>query len=405
MKKLGILALLIALTGCAAPNVQLTRGGSASYNAFSTLPTVSIPVKSKAQVNQLARMGIDILEVKPTFVVAMVSPQIEKRLKEKGFTTSPIAVGTRQRNAFDRGYHTYQSMTEELKALAAKYPAICQLQDIGDSWEKTKNQADRDLWALKITQGGGKKPAILFDAGTHAREIATPELAFRLATYLLEGYGKDPQVTKWVDTREIWIVPMANPDGHARAEKGANWRKNTNNTYGATSTYAPYGIGVDLNRNFGFQWGTAASDDPQDPTFQGPSPFSEPESQAIREFFKQQQIKVSLFLHSFSNLVLFPWGYTTDPTKDHDRFAAVAEKVASFSGYDPMPESQLYINSGGSDDWAYGEMGAFSMTIEVGSRSDGFDPPFKTVDRFWKENLPGFQLLLNIAHDPWKASF
>lgn len=394
------------LAGCGAPLSEMsTQNSVQGYSASSqaNLPTVSIPYKNRAQVSQIERLGADILEVQPGFVVAVVSPKVSRRLSEQGFGTSPISVGAKRRNAFDQGYHTYRSMTEELKATAAKHPSICQLVDIGDSWEKTRGLSDRDIWALRITgPGSGEKPSILFDANHHGREIATTELTLKLISYLTSGYEKDPVVKDWVDSREIWIVPMNNPDGHVRAEKGLDWRKNADSTLNDDVSFLPYGMGVDLNRNYPFHWGEAASDDPSAPTFQGPSAFSEPETQAIRELFKQKKFKVSLFLHSYSNLVLYPWGYTADSSKDDDRFAEVARKMASFNHYEAMPESQLYLNSGGSDDWAYGEMGALSLSVELGSRSDGFDPPSATLERFWKENLPGFQLLLKIADDPWK---
>ncbi|HBN10137.1 MAG TPA: hypothetical protein DD435_16355 [Cyanobacteria bacterium UBA8530] len=406
MKKIGLLLGLTLLVGCSAPSAQLKLSSDKENNRASSVsksPTVSIPFKTRAQASQIEKMGADILEVQPGYLVAIVSPKVTRLLKEKGFTTTPVQVGNGQRNVFDKGYHTYASMVEELKSTVAKYPSICQLVDIGDSWEKTRGQADRDIWALKITgPSKGQKPNILFDANHHAREIVTTELAMKLISYLTTGYEKDAQVKNWVDTREIWIIPMNNPDGHIKAEKGLDWRKNTDSALSNDASFPPYGTGVDLNRNYPFHWGESASDNPSDPTFQGPGAFSEPETQAVRELFKQKKFAVSLFLHSYSNLVLYPWGYSADPTKDDARFAAVARKMASYNNYTPMPESQLYVCSGGSDDWAYGEMGAFSMTIEVGGRKDGFDPPYASMDRFWKENLPSFQLLLKIAHDPWK---
>ena len=140
-----------------------------------------------------------------------------------------------------------------------RHPGIVTLFDIGDGWETLPGGGHRDLWAARVAgQPGQGKPAVLFMAAIHAREIATPEVALALLSLLADGYGADPLITYLVNERETWIVPMANPDGHIRAESGmlvAQEREHHQRRCDPTHCWT---LGIDLNRNFDDHWGGGA---------------------------------------------------------------------------------------------------------------------------------------------------
>lgn len=362
---------------------------------------LKVKTTDRDAINHLAEAGMDIWGVEDGVVLGQVHKELLDRINALNLEYELVSPrpGYSLKNRFDKGYHTYASMVPYLRGLVAKNPQIASLHDIGDSWEKTQNKADRDLWMVRIGNNApGSKPGIVFFGNHHARELVTVEIPLRLISHLIENYGKDPEVTDLVDNREILIVPMVNPDGHIQAEQGANWRKNTDDADLITSM-ARSGAGVDLNRNYGYRWDTGGSDDdPRGETYHGRAPFSEPETQATRDLMlRHPNLKVMMSYHSFSNLILWPWGHSYDPTPDGAKLEAIGKKLASWNGYKPEQASDLYIASGVTDDWSYGERNMLSFTTEIGSWADGFDPPFSKVNKFWQENLPGAMYLIRLA--------
>lgn len=359
---------------------------------------VKVAYQNKAQLNQLiGDLGMDVWTTTPQFAVGQVDPETLSRLRQSRLKMELLTQeGFTPRNNFDPQYHTYEETLAALKAMVAKYPNLAKLNDIGDGWEKTKGLSDRDLWSVRISGAGDpdKKPGIAFFGNHHARELVTVEIPLNLIQLLLEGYGKDPQITQLVDSRDIWITPMVNPDGHVRAEKGENWRKNNNDNKAFGGKYR----GVDLNRNYGFKWNTGgSSSSPSSDTFHGGTPFSEPETQSVRDFLRaRKNVKIMMSYHSFSNLILWPWGHTEERVPDN-RLREVGNKLGEITGYKPEQASDLYVASGITDDFSYGELGMLSFTTEIGSWGDGFDPPYSKVAQFWKENKPAALYLIDLA--------
>ncbi len=164
------------------------------------------------------------------------------------------------------GYHSYAEVGADLAAVAAAHPDIVSRFSIGQSYK------GRQLWAVKISDNVNvdeAEPEVLFDGGIHADEHMGTEMALRIMHWLVDGYGVDPRITSIVNTREIWIVPMMNPDGaqfDIRKGRFHYWRKNRQPTPGTSS------IGTDLNRNFGYRWGGGGrtSTNPQAITYRGP---------------------------------------------------------------------------------------------------------------------------------------
>ncbi|MGV3523569.1 MAG: M14 family metallopeptidase [Candidatus Sericytochromatia bacterium] len=355
---------------------------------------VKVSYTNSQQVDQLNAIGMDVWMVTSRHVLGQVNDEVFQRLRNSRLRFELISpeVGVSARNTFDPQYHTYDEMLAKLRAVTSKHARIASLHDIGDTWEKTQGKANRDLWAVHLSGQGvaEQKPGIVFFGNHHARELATVEIPLMLIDLLTEQYGKDPEITRLMDTRDIWIVPMVNPDGHILAERGDNWRKNTHRHSGA--------VGTDLNRNYGFQWGGGgASTSPSSDTYRGEAAFSEPETQAVRDFILgHKNLKVLMSYHSFSNLILWPWGYTKQRV-NNPKLVEMGMKLGQLTGYKPQQAADLYVCSGTTDDFSFGQLGIISFTTEMGSWADGFDPPYSKVADFWNENRPAALYLIDQA--------
>jgi carboxypeptidase T len=258
---------------------------------------------------------------------------------------------------------------------------------------------------------------VLFSAGQHAREHITIEMALYLIDELTGKYLSDPRIKGIVDSREIWIIPSVNPDGSEYdIEPGTyrSWRKNRQPNAGTDS------VGTDLNRNYGFRWGCCGGSSPIASTdvYRGPSAFSAPETQAVRNFVLSrvidgvQQIRASIDFHAFSELVLWPFGHTrADVTKgmtrdQHDTFEALGTSLARTNGYTPEQSSDLYITDGAIDDWLWGANGVFAFTFEMypaDGPGPGFYPPDEVIHRETARNREAALLLLEEAACPYAA--
>jgi len=286
-------------------------------------------------------------------------------------------------------FHTYDQMLTELRTIQAAYPGIAKLYDIGDSWEKQRGLADRDIWAMKISDNVDLEEQfeceVLYIALHHAREIITPEILLYFINYLVANYGIDERASYIVNNRQLWLVPMMNPDGHNYVfTYDMWWRKNRRNN--GDGTY-----GVDLNRNWGYAWGydnSGSSPYPSSSTYRGPAAFSEPETQAIRDLTLAHKFIISLSYHSYSQLILFPWGYIRQSTPDNETFVEIADSIVAYNNYTPQAAWQLYIVNGGSDDWLYGEQTEknkiYAITPEVGTQ---FHPDTSVIMKEILENL------------------
>jgi hypothetical protein len=278
-------------------------------------------------------------------------------------------------------YHTQEETYADMDSVATAYPSICQLQSLGTSHE------GRDIWAMKISDNVGTtedEPRVLYLGAHHAREIITPEIPLYIMYWLVQNYGTDSLATFLVDNREIWIVPLMNPDGREYVEHTGDWRKNRRNN--GDGTY-----GVDLNRNWCYMWGyddIGSSPNTSSETYRGPSACSEPETQAVRDLMLTYDFSTCVSYHSHGDLVLWAWGYTSATCPDHDVFSALGDSMATFNGYSPGTGASLYLTNGDSDDWMYGEQTAkdkvYSYTFEVG---DEFYPPAEDIIPLCQENL------------------
>ncbi len=299
------------------------------------------------------------------------------------------------------GYKTLAEIEISLAAIAAGHPEIvAPYGSIGQTLE------GRNIPVYKVSDNplvGENEPKILFTAATHAREVITPEILLNYMNYLTENYGLDSEVTYLVDNREIWFVPVVNPDGYyyngvTDPWGGGLWRKNRRDN--GDGTY-----GVDLNRNFGYLWGyddIGSSPDGGDETYRGTGAFSEPETQALRDFIVNGDFNLVVNFHSFADLVLYPWSYQIGSYCDDDStFTAVGRAVNARNHYYPGPGWALYPTNGCCDDWCYGDTTTKgrvpSFTIEVGEAADGFWPAEDRILPLVNENLPVALYLTDIS--------
>lgn len=405
--QLAMAVAVAVVAGCGVANplragldpTELSKARAQVASSPSGTANVVIHYGNADQLTQLVDAGFDVWGVENGRAKGSATAETLKVAERLNLKTETFR---RIKNTFDKGYKTVEQIEADLKGLAAKYPQLAKVEDFGDSWEKTQGNGGYDLNVIKIGHGDtANKPGVIFLANHHAREIVTPEIALNLAHLLLDNYGKDPEITALVDSRDIWIAPTVNPDGHKHAERGVDWRKNTNTSLIAGPiTVGPNGPGIDLNRNYGFKWGgPGASTDPRNATFRGASAFSEPETQAVRDLVKQRKFTYLMTYHSFSNLILWPWGHT-DAAPSDKRLIAVGQKLGQLSGYKPQQSKDLYKTSGDTTDWAFGELGILSYTAEIGSWGDNFDPPFARMSKFWDENRSGALYLLKTADNP-----
>ena len=216
---------------------------------------------------------------------------------------------------FHESYHTYDEIVVRLQEFGTNFPDIVEVISFGTSLE------GRDLTGLRITGvgAGATKPAFFFNGGQHAREWVSPATMMYLADWLVSSYGTDDIATRLIDDVEWFILPVMNPDGYVWTwTDNRMWRKNRRDNGDDT-------VGVDLNRNWGYEWGgNGSSGNPSSSTYRGPEPFSEPETQAMRDFIlAHPNIVAYIDYHSYSELILWPWGYTGDLCPDDDEFAYV----------------------------------------------------------------------------------
>lgn len=319
------------------------------------------------------------------------------------------------------GYPCYRTVEETFataQAIVAAHPDLASWIDIGDSWEKYKpgGLPGYDLMVLRLTNANipGPKPKFFAMSAIHAREYATAELATRFAEYLVNNYNVDPDITWLLDYNEIHLLLQSNPDGRKKAETGVLWRKNTDNDDGCTD---PNNWGTDLNRNFAFQWGCCggSSSAPCAETYRGPSAASEPEVQAVQNYisaeFPDQRppdlgaaapitaTGVFLDIHSYSQLVLWPWGFTSTPTGNGIAFQTLGRKFAYFNHYEPDQSIYLYPTDGTTDDFAYGELGLAAYTFELGTSF--FQDCSSFENTIYPDNLPALIYAAKVARTPY----
>jgi hypothetical protein len=364
----------------------------------------------------IAATGALILEVGHDYVLVEATPSEKKKIeKQLGIAIAEPTEELMQVLAFpsaDSAYHDYAEIVAEIQQAEADHGAIFDLFSIGTSYQ------GRTVWAGKISDNVATdeaEPEILFTHHQHAREHLTVEMALYTLRILTDEYGVDSTITNLVNSREIWLVFDMNPDGgeyDIATGSYRSWRKNRQPNSGSSN------VGTDLNRNWGYRWGCCggSSGSTGSETYRGPSAFSAPETQVVRNFVNsrviggQQQITVAIDFHTYSELVLWPYGYTTtnvpaDMTQDdHDVLVAMGQAMAATNGCTPEQASDLYITDGSINDWLYGVHGILNYTFEMYPRTSsqgGFYPPDEVIPAQTSRNRAAVLYLIDKAACPY----
>ncbi len=280
------------------------------------------------------------------------------------------------------GFFTYNQLLEVLDSMRTLYPSLITVRQAIDV---TPTIEGRPIYYVKISDNpdvNETEPEVLYTAVHHAREPESMSQLIYYMWYLLENYSADSTVRNLVNTTEMYFVPCVNPDGYIYNEStnplgGGMWRKNRRDNLDGE-------FGVDLNRNYGEQWGLdniGSSPLTSDGTYRGTSGFSEPETQAMKNFTNNHEFKLALNYHTYGNFHIVPWGYGTNfYTPDSTQFDFYAQSLTKYNHFLVGTPNQTvnYTVNGNSDDWMYGDQTLrdkiFAMTPEVGESSDGFWP-------------------------------
>lgn len=336
--------------------------------------------------------------------------------RDKGTLRTALAEGR---------YHSYEETLAEFNQLAQSHPDIARVVNLGQSYE------GRQIFALKITKSpeanDTNKPDVLITGCHHAREWISVEPPVYFANQLINTYSTDDAIKQLVDNLQVWIVPIVNPDGLTYSQGAPNdsqgsvrlWRKNRRpvSADGCASN-----MGVDLNRNYDFQWrlpgdepcprytdDIGGSDDPGNEIYRGQRPESEPEIKAIKTLMNDpdRKFRAQLDYHNFSQLVLYPWGYKPFPTPDEEHLSVLASQMVSeiFNVdrkiYRARRAIELYSTTGSSLDYAYGaNQVAAPFIVEMRPFNGTFNVPENQIDAVNREHWAGALHLMKWAAGP-----
>jgi|TARA_B110000914_G_scaffold225733_1_gene247370 hypothetical protein len=303
------------------------------------------------------------------------------------------------------GYLTYQEMLDQLDLMKSLYPQLISTKEnISDFLTEgepdnstTPSIGGNGIKWVKIsdnpTISSEEEPQILYTAIHHAREPnSLSQLVFYM-WYLLENYELDNEIKSIVDNTELFFIPVVNPDGYLYNEKtdpngGGFWRKNRKNGHGVDNN-RNYEYYINGNSNNGVWGGEGASNNTSSSSYHGTGPFSEIENQAIKWFCEQHNFVMAFNNHSYGDLLLYPYGYTSDaPTPENEVFEIISEELVSRNGFNNILSSGLYPAAGDSDDYMYGTIGThnkiYAMTPEIGSE---FWPPSSQIEEIAKSMM------------------
>ncbi len=320
---------------------------------------------------ELVKAGIPVFTVIPgKYALAELTDQQLTEVVRMGYAADYIAESLVEFAASDQtdDYYDYNSLTAQLQTWADENADIAVLYDLGTT------VGNRHIWAMKVSDNPlleEDEIACYFVGCHHGNEKISEEIPMYFLEYLFNNYGVDPNVTYWVENREIWVLPLLNPDGFTN-----NSRYNSN--------------GVDLNRNYSFHWGESA-------WAYGPYPFSEVETQAVRDLNLAHHFTTSHSYHSFGELILYPFAWASNhPSPDNSFYQEIVWAMAAANGYDPLLSGNLYPHGGEHNDYLYAEKGVMAVTTELWG-GPGYNPPSSQIIEVFQDNLPNDLYLLERA--------
>jgi carboxypeptidase T len=308
----------------------------------------------------------------------------------------------------DSIYHSYIEMQDQLLSRAEAFPSVAMIETIGIT-----QQEQRQIYAFKISDNVSideDEPVVYFDGTHHACEVMGMEICLALIDTLLSNYGLDSNITALVNNSEIWIVPLVNPDGHSAVMSDIShyYRKNgrdLNNNgilyeYSCNDWWTCSTEGIDLNRNYDWNWDAGGQSSPTSYYYRGELAGSESENQAVTGLLKRITPQLAISYHSYGEIVFYPWDLNGRAAPDHSVLYAIAyglsRRIHRESGtqyYDISPSDGL---AGMASNWQYGRLGTLAFTIET-IRYYDFIIPTARYNSVINENLKGCLYLLERA--------
>jgi zinc carboxypeptidase len=331
---------------------------------------VKVTIENKSQATRLGEMGFNT-DFYPGFAIVYVIPSEYKQLTESGLSCEVITedLNLKYHNFWKSRdeYSSYAEIIDIMDSLVIEYPGICNKITYGTSLE------GRELSALKISFNvmiDENEAEVMFDAGIHGDEIGGAENCIRFARKLCIDYGTDSLITELINSREIFIYPMVNPDGRENMI-----RYNAN--------------GVDLNRDWGYMWNGEGN---------SPDAFSQTETQCLRDCMYNNQFVIHTTYHSGTEYISYPWSYRSDIAPDKAHIDYLASTYSSTSGYSDLPYGQgntgMYPINGSTKDGNYGIMGSISWSMEI---SMAKQPPPSLITFYYNNNVPAMLAMIEHA--------
>jgi hypothetical protein len=297
-------------------------------------------------------------------------------------------------------YHTYESLQRALESLQRSYPDRIRLATIG-----TTTAGKRPIRAVTLAANVRRedhRPTILFNGCHHSNEILGAEICLNILTTFASSYGKDPEITRWMDLFQITVIPVLNVDGYVVVTSGEDprWRKNRRETTG--DGVLDLRDGVDINRNYDFNWAHGGSPDPASERYRGPYPFSESENRAFASLASAKRFLSSLTYHSQGEVIFYPWTWRGRKAPDDSLLTLIARSIAG--SIPTMRGDSTYRAEygaglvGQSYPWLYGELGTFDFVVETGWGASF--PPAHHVPGIVRANMMGVREFLRRAEGP-----
>lgn len=436
-----------------AEDVKELAGDVGDLDIVSAEGDKVIVLGDQELADELEKSGADVST--ETYATSINSGARPSQASASKSAPVPSKLNAADYDTFFEGYRTTGAYAKFAKDLAEQYPELVQHVDFGDTYLKQQGQGGHDLVAVRITagvkdqpsytDGQDGKPRFFLGAQTHSREIITSEMAWRFASEIIEGYGKDAQITSLLDSTEVWIAFQHNPDSIDVVEKAfadgvdttpagdgnpdsqsKAWQRKNQNATGYEDKGTPWSRnqpGIDLNRNWPYGWGGAStSSDPASILYKGSAPASEPEAAALKELLEglygtynvetstpapNDRTGTYIHLHSYSNLVLYPYGFDNAANVPNtDALQAGAFRQSYGNDYATgAPGDVLYNASGGDFDWVYGKLEVPGYVYEIGTGEEGgFFPGFQRADSYWEKVGPGLRFAAEAAYEPYTTS-
>jgi hypothetical protein len=384
--------------------------GSVTAADYEIYTQISVSKLTKQQFLDIHGEGMDIIEYLEDGLEIIATADNLEWLDAQGISYEIEIADLKahykslNKDALDMGgFMTFSEIESHLLFLKLTYPTL-----MTDRFSIGQSVEGREIWAVKVSDNPAideDEPEVLYISLIHAREPAAAASLLNFLEHMLSNYGLDSEVTYLVNNREMYFIPVQNPDGYVWNETtdpagGGLWRKNR-------STNVDFTRGVDLNRNYGFKWGydnVGSSSVTNSEVYRGPSAFSEPETQAVRDFTILRNFVIVHNFHTFSDLELWPPGYDREFSKFEKFYQNLGDSMTQFNGYTPEVGWRLYPTNGAADDWHWGDTilkpRQISLTCEIGST--GFWPNPSEISGLVSENIWPNLFLARIAENPYQ---